>query len=164
MSNTQSVAGNLKAPSIVEELAAHGFRFTIKADNAASLKYVLMIVIDTERDEVVTLVKTRGPEHLLGKITFPGGRVEASESMAEAAAREMREETGIDIPANDWLYLARSEQVGVFIANGPAALAETKEDEVVTVMKVSEAVELSRTSGLYAPDFNALLVSAWHTL
>jgi 8-oxo-dGTP diphosphatase len=41
------------------------------------------------------VLRSRPPE--AGRWTVPGGRVEAGESLEEAAVREVREETGIDI-------------------------------------------------------------------
>jgi len=61
------------------------------------------VVLDGDR---LLLVNTRST----GKWSFPGGRCEAGETDAEAAIREIREETGIDVVVgevlveieNDW--------------------------------------------------------------
>jgi 8-oxo-dGTP diphosphatase len=48
------------------------------------------------RDGKVLLVRrTRAPAH--GLFTLPGGRVEPGETLVEAVAREVREETALDI-------------------------------------------------------------------
>lgn len=49
-----------------------------------------------EKDGQVTLVK-RGQEPFQGMWVLPGGHVEEGEQVREAAVREAREETGLDI-------------------------------------------------------------------
>lgn len=50
------------------------------------------------REDGRLLIQRRPPEGLLGGLwEFPGGKVEAGESMGEAAVRETREETGLEI-------------------------------------------------------------------
>ena len=49
------------------------------------------------------LLIRRGQEPGLGKWSLPGGRIEPGESAAEAAGREVREETGLDVVVGDLL-------------------------------------------------------------
>ena len=43
----------------------------------------------------------RGKPPAIGGLSFPGGRVELGESLSKAAAREVKEETGIDVVCED---------------------------------------------------------------
>ncbi|WP_203246721.1 NUDIX hydrolase [Sporosarcina beigongshangi] len=54
--------------------------------------YVLLV---DEQEENVLLVKNKGPE--ASYYTLPGGAVEKGETLEEAAIREVKEETGLDV-------------------------------------------------------------------
>lgn len=51
-------------------------------------------------DDGVLLIR-RGIEPNKGKLAFPGGFIELEEAWQDAAARELREETGIDVPGSE---------------------------------------------------------------
>lgn len=64
------------------------------------------VSVAVRRGETVLLVK-RGREPSRGYYAFPGGRVEAGESLEVAARRELLEETGLNVldlaPVRDYL-------------------------------------------------------------
>ena len=65
--------------------------------NTARVSAVLVAIVDTSEGPSVIL--TRRTDHMRnhpGQISFPGGRVEESESIHEAAVREAHEEIGLD--------------------------------------------------------------------
>ena len=62
----------------------------------AKVKIVNMVMIYNDSGEVLALDKVH-PDW--GGITFPGGKVQAGESIYESAVREAKEETGLDISA-----------------------------------------------------------------
>lgn len=67
------------------------------------IRYVLMVVADQQAGFVVGMTKQKGPSHLIGKLTFPGGKMEEGETAEQAGSREMLEETGIEVSPADWV-------------------------------------------------------------
>lgn len=59
------------------------------------------VVVD---DDGRVLLVQRGHEPERGRWTVPGGRLEEGESAAEAAVREVREETGLDVEVHEELW------------------------------------------------------------
>jgi 8-oxo-dGTP pyrophosphatase MutT (NUDIX family) len=59
------------------------------------------------RNGMVLLVKHgEAAGHLDGKYGLPAGRIEADESLKEAARRELKEETGLEVDLNDLILLS----------------------------------------------------------
>jgi 8-oxo-dGTP diphosphatase len=58
-----------------------------------------------ERDGKVLVVHTLTPDGNIDRWGLPGGAREAGETLVEAAAREAREETGLDIDVGELLAL-----------------------------------------------------------
>ena len=56
---------------------------------------MLIFTVNPERDSLELLMIERGGHPYLGKWALPGGFVEMNESLEEAAARELKEETGL---------------------------------------------------------------------
>lgn len=57
--------------------------------------------------EKVLLIKKEKPAWQKGKYNFPGGSVEDGESSHECVAREFKEETGLDLPPDNWTYIGK---------------------------------------------------------
>lgn len=57
------------------------------------IRTVLVLVIDNNKNSILMIEKLRGQGK--GKMNFPGGKLQESESSLEAAIRECGEETGI---------------------------------------------------------------------
>jgi ADP-ribose pyrophosphatase len=60
------------------------------------------------------LVTRRAHEPGLGKLGLPGGVIEGGETVEEAAARETREEVGLDIPAESFRYFTSLPNLYLF--------------------------------------------------
>jgi ADP-ribose pyrophosphatase len=67
---------------------------------ASAAHPVLGVSVLVQREGKVLLVQ-RGRPPAAGYWAFPGGRVELGEKLAEAAAREVQEETGLQVEIGD---------------------------------------------------------------
>lgn len=75
-----------------------------------SLVYVHPVKPTEEKNHtMILLVKKRKPEWQRGHWNGPGGEVGENESIAEAASRELREETGLRIEPGKWDVVATME-------------------------------------------------------
>lgn len=132
--------------------------------------YALAVVFDRGCQRTVGITKLKGPESLLGRINFPGGKVEAGEKPEDAASREMLEETGIAVPADAWvpvdLILGDDFALHILTARVESVLhAKTLEAEPVWILELPFHVRNAvRQPEAYAPGFLRALLSAQNAL
>lgn len=121
--------------------------------------YVIIDAIDGAGERFALLMKNKGPQHLLGKLTFPGGVIEADDASATAAARrELLEETSIDAPLESFQLVGvdsndeRDLSLVFVVAN--ISTARTTESEVVMTVDITASVDQAkRNPEQYAADF-----------
>lgn len=145
-------------------------------------RYVLTVIFSQDlpglynsqppaQPRVVLLTKKHGPSMLHGKFNYPGGKIEPGETPAQAAAREVAEETGLVIAAEDLAYVDEVHvpgeyQLSVFAGYHPhPELAQSMTDEDISVHFVTDIAEDARANPhKYAPDFEAWLTLSADTL
>lgn len=92
------------------ELHRFGLRELLWARAFASFPRIGSAVVVTDGERLLLAQRKKTPSR--GKWVFPGGKIEPFESIREAAAREIREETGLEVEVGD--------QIGAFeIINPP---------------------------------------------
>ena len=115
------------------------------------------------------LIAQRPPgKHLAGLWEFPGGKMEPGESPAQAAIREVREETGLLIPEDNIALLREDGDAGYHLYTLVAVVprevlltATTMEEEPVRVQAIASALQQWRDAPQSAaPDMPMLLVMA----
>lgn len=106
-----------------------------------NLTYVLGVALNPATSQIVGLTKRKGPPFLIGRRTFPGGKLEGDETPENAMSREFFEETGVYIPAEAWTVfeVVRRPEYTLYklVANSPdVATAYQKEMEPVWVSDI----------------------------
>ena len=130
-----------------EELAANLARFQRVAADRAELKQASVAVCVMPApggDTLLITRRARGLRNHAGQWALPGGRLDPGEGAPDAARRELREETGIEVPAAAVLgllddYVTRSGYVitPVVVWGGDAAGELTAEPaEVARIFQI----------------------------
>ncbi|MBN2471348.1 MAG: NUDIX domain-containing protein [Anaerolineae bacterium] len=100
------------------------------------MEFTLGFVFDSTLSHVMLIHKNR-PAWQAGKVNGVGGKLEPGETPLEGIRREVREESALDIPLQDWLPVAEMQaddwRVHVFAARygGDPARARSQTDEQV---------------------------------
>lgn len=129
-------------------------------------RYVVLVVVDPARGQTIGLTKLKGPEHLLGRITYPGGKVEAGETLAQAASRELLQETGVPVAESSWTHYhtargAKFELNCMAAISDKVFLARQKEEEPVWLLDIAPHVQFAKNQPRqYVSDFLELLSGA----
>ncbi|MFE4525818.1 NUDIX hydrolase [Cytobacillus firmus] len=121
---------------------------------------VTYVLIFDEQDENVLMVKNKGKN--ASYYTLPGGAVEPGETLEEAAIREVKEETGLDVEISDGFSVSEAffEERGhhaIFftfrgkITGGEINISLPEEIEEITWMnseKAEDYIHITDTKGL----------------
>ncbi len=121
-------------------------------------------------DGRILVARRSAGQHLGGLWEFPGGKVEAGESVEQALARELHEELGIEVLAHSALcciqhdYSDKSVLLDVWIVNAFSGTAQGKEGQPLRwlfphELKHTDFPQANRAiiRALQLPDFIALL-------
>ena len=115
-----------------------------------------------EQDGKVLVVRNREHDDGIAGWGLPGGRVERGETLAEAAAREVREETGVaveiraPVAVGEWLHETHDLFV-VFAARILAGTPAAQGDEVAVELQWVAPDEADRLMPWYPGGVRALL-------
>lgn len=125
----------------------------------APVRYVLTFIANPELSHVVGQLKLKGPSHLINKISFPGGKIEANETIEQAASRETLEETGLIIEPAQWtvfdsLYLPTHHIHKLFCIHETIETAKTMECEPIFSLNIQLGLQTFELAPhLYTSDF-----------
>ena len=108
-------------------------------------QYVLGFYHD---DFSVVMICKQRPDWQRGKLNGVGGKIEPGELPAEAMFREFKEETGLQVPMQDWKYFAEmyddTFSVHCYIAKGNQVYCcRTQTDELVVICELEELDSLT---------------------
>lgn len=119
--------------------------------------YVLLYIFGEDNSKIVGLLKKRGPSHLIGKITVPGGKSNVGEDIYQTATREAKEECGLNI--DQWTLFDSTETekydyYKLYSTGNDLSLAQQMEEEPIFIMDVRQHIEQCRKSpNTYTSDF-----------
>lgn len=144
-------------------------RFSYLDSSSAMQRYVSVLALSEDFHDVVLLRKTKGPAHIIGKLTIPGGKVEESDTdLKTAAAREFREESGVEVDPASLFNVGIVSTPGEFELTVYAcatdiskACTQPNEEEAITVMDLKNVMEaLVNRDPEFVPDLAQFIDSA----
>lgn len=122
------------------------------------VKYIICVVTNKSFSTAVGLTKLKGPEQLIKKITFPGGKIEKDESWAKAASREILEEANLAIPESSWTVIDHqsfpSYEITIVHAFSTPEFCRQMEEEPVYPLDLNFAINQAKIQPeVFVPDF-----------
>lgn len=134
--------------------------------------YVNCVLLSEDFENLVFLYKTSGPQFLLNKYNFVGGKQKAGETTVEAISREIKEEAGINI-TSDLFYSCfykefskdgkeyKFENFAAIVPNHILEKSYTAEKEEVFFRNTKDVLmDLFTNPQTYNHDFKDLLKNA----
>lgn len=124
-------------------------------------QYVSVLALSEDFHDFVLIRKTKGPAHIVGKLTLPGGKVESTDTdMPSAAARELREECGVQVDPKSLVLVGILSDPGEYelmvyacTADISKACTQPHEEEAISVMDMKTVMEaLVDHDPQYVPD------------
>ena len=105
--------------------------------------YVLTYVFNKSFDKVLLITKER-PDWQKGLLNGIGGKIEENETPIEAIKRELLEESGINVPEENFCFLQEHEfkdcKLYVFYTSISPMFFTSKTDEKVTIYNVDDVI------------------------
>jgi 8-oxo-dGTP pyrophosphatase MutT (NUDIX family) len=79
-------------------------------------KYTIGALFTPDYKRVLLILKTK-PDWQKGKFNLPGGSIEDGETCFECVAREFKEETDLDLPADNWQHIGKIDNPGNYFVD-----------------------------------------------
>ncbi len=128
------------------------------------IRYVCCIARDVDANGPFVMIVKQRPDWQQNKINFPGGKVEAGESVIEAASREFLEETGVKTRLSDWQINASFEKRGAEIWEIHYCLANIKDVHLKAKTTTDEQIVLFHPNQLLEHQNDLIPNALWMCL
>ena len=129
--------------------------------------YASLVIIFNNKDEILLLKRSQKVDSHRGLWGFPGGKIEEDETSVEAAIREVKEETDLDIYAKELSYVFtmrkdNEKDIVFYLTNkfsGEVSIDWESEDFSWTKISSLESMEM-----VPAPKIIFDMIKAWADL
>ena len=139
-----------------------GQHFMPAPTDAKQAAVVMMLYPHGNQWHMPLTVRAAHLRHHAGQVGLPGGRVEANESLEQAALRELQEE--LAVPPNDVTVIGRLSSIYLYVSNFQVhpivAWCERRIDMVPDPSEVAELIEVPISSLLARENFRQAEVEA----